>query len=300
VKRLHLRCGGFSLLELMVSMTVGLLLVGAMLATLTTSAALGRTNERSADVRTNGAYALSLLKRDVQHAGHLGLTSVFYPDDPLSISVTNACNTATIGRLSERIWGANDSNPYSATCIKAADYARGDVLVVRRLATNPSTALTSGVVYYRSSYEGGEYFTSTLVPTIARQAPVLDYALEENVYYVSPYTTAPDESPLVPALYRVRLVAGLKMQPELVASGIENMQVRYGVIDPGTSYRYLDAQNVTNWDLVSSVEIALLVRSDGKEPGYSATSTYKIGDKEITANDGYRRLVFSTVVQMRN
>jgi type IV pilus assembly protein PilW len=296
------RTGGFSLVELMVSITIGLLLVGAMLATLTTSAALGRTNERAADVRTNGTYALALMKRDVQHAGFLGLTSVFDTSRPFPIAITNVCDAAAVGLMSARAWGANDTNPYSGTCIKPADYARGDVLVVRRLATNPATVLANDVVYYHSAYEGGEFFTKGTTLSAVRQPPILDYQLEESVYYVSPYTTSPDESPKVPALYRVRLVPGLKMEPELVASGVENLQVRYGVVDPGTSYRYLDADKVAanQWDLVSSIEISLLVRADAKEAGYTATSTYKIGDQQISANDGYRRVVFSTVVQMRN
>lgn len=297
------RIHGFSLVELMVSLTIGLFLVGAMLTTLMTSAALGRTNERASDVRTNGSYALSILKRDVQHAGHLGLTSVFSPDAPLDsakFTVTNVCDAARIGQISQRIWGSNDSNPYSGSCLKAADYAAGDVLMVRRLSTAATNTFVDNVVYYRSSYEGGDYFTSAQMPSALRQPPLVDYRLEESVYYVSPYTTSADESPRVPALYRLRLTNGPAMQPELVATGVENFQVRYGIVDGAGAHQYLDAQNVADWDLVSSVEISLLVRAAAKEPGYTASATYTLGDKTVTASDGYRRVVYSSVVQLRN
>ncbi|HEX2830952.1 MAG TPA: PilW family protein [Burkholderiales bacterium] len=297
------RARGFTLVELMIALTIGLFLVGAMLTTLMTSAALGRTNERASDVNINGNYALSIVKRDVQHAGHLGLTSVFSPDAPLDakFTVANVCDAAKIGQISQRIWGDNDNNPYSGTCLKSTDYSQGDVLVVRRLSTSPAAKIADNVVYYRSSYEGGDYFTSTSLPTALRQPPLLDYRLEETVYYVSPYTTSAGESPRVPALYRLKLADGPKMQPELVASGVENLQVRYGIIDSAGNYQYLDAQNVgARWDLVTAVDISLLVRAGAKEPGYTASATYKIGDRTITASDGYRRVVFSTVVDLRN
>lgn len=297
------RIGGFTLVELMISLTIGLFLVGAMLTTLMTSAALGRTNERASDVRTNGTYALALVKRDVQHAGHLGLTSVFSPDAPLDsakFTVTNVCDASKIGQISQRIWGSNDANPYSGSCLKAADYSAGDVLVVRRLSTASVGKIVDNVIYYRSSYEGGDYFSSAKMPTALRQAPLVDYRLEETVYYVSPYTNSADESPRVPALYRLKLTDGPAMKPELVASGVENLQVRYGIIDSAGKHQYLDAVNVVDWDLVSSLEISLLVRAAAKEPGYTASATYKIGDQTITASDGYRRVVFNTVVQLRN
>jgi type IV pilus assembly protein PilW len=294
---------GFTVVELMISLTIGLFLVGAMLTTLMTSAALGRTNERASDARTNGTYALSTVKRDVQHAGHLGLTSVFSPDAPLDSArfpVTNVCDATKVGQISQRIWGSNDANPYSASCLKAADYSAGDVLVVRRLSTAQADKIVENVVYYRSSYEGGDYFSSAQMPSALRQPPLVDYRLEETVYYVSPYTNSADESPRVPALYRLRLADGPAMKPELVASGVENFQVRYGVVDGAGNRQYLDAQNVSNWDLVSSLEISLLVRAAAKEPGYTASATYKLGDQTVSASDGYRRVVFNTVVQLRN
>jgi type IV pilus assembly protein PilW len=57
---------------------------------------------------------------------------------------------------------------------------------------------------------------------------------------------------------------------------------------------------VSDWDLVSSLEISLLVRAAAKEAGYTASATYKVGDRTVTASDGYRRVVFNTVVQLRN
>jgi hypothetical protein len=54
------------------------------------------------------------------------------------------------------------------------------------------------------------------------------------------------------------------------------------------------------WDGVNSVRIWLLARNTTAEPGYANTSTYVMGDQSYTVNDGFRRQLFATVVQLRN
>jgi type IV pilus assembly protein PilW len=294
---------GFTLVELMVSMTIGLLLVAGMLSALLGSSATSKTRDRASAVQFSGRYALDVMKRDIQHAGYLGITSLFAPDEPVTIAVTNVCDAANVGRISLRVWGA-ESNPYAGTCLPAAQYAGGDVIVVRHLSENPVAApFSNALIYYHSAYEGGRPFLGPTAPNFTGtsfQLPYLDYLLQETVYYVSPYTTSPTESPLVPALYRLTLTNGPAMVPELVASGVEQMQLRYGVFATDGSAILVPASSVSNWDNVVSVEISLLVRASAAEPGYQNTVKYSIGASDFTFNDGYRRMVYTTVVQMRN
>lgn len=44
----------------------------------------------------------------------------------------------------------------------------------------------------------------------------------------------------------------------------------------------------------------LLLRTTAIERGDRNTATYILADRTITVNDGFRRQVFSTVVQLRN
>lgn len=294
---------GFTLLELMISMTIGLFLVGSVLAAVLAAASTGRARDRAVDIQMNGRYAIDLMKRDLQHAGFLGGTSLFYPDAPAPIAVANVCDVNTFGRISQRVWGADDANPYAGTCIPADRYARGDVLLIRRLSANQSVSPFAGnLIYYRSAYEGGEYFQGPAAPDFSgtnRQPPYNDHMLEETVYYISPYTTSANESPRIPALFRMRLGAGPAMVPELVAAGVENLQVRFGRFD-ATGTQYLDASSVTDWDSISSIQVSLLMRGTAPEPGYTNTTTYDLGNQQIQVNDGYRRLLYGTVVQLRN
>jgi type IV pilus assembly protein PilW len=308
------RDAGFTILEMMVAMTVSLFLLGALAAVMIGSSSTGRSRERVSDLQVNGRYALDTIRRDLQHAGFLGISSLFFPDQPISqsnspyaaaVTVTNACDTTMVGKLSMRIWGSNDANPYSATCIPAANYLRGDVLVVRGLNPIAATTFVSTRVYYQSAYEGGSHFVGPTAPDFSgsnKQPPYISYPLEEAVYYISPWTNSSTESPQIPALYRMRLTTGPAMAAELVASGVENMQVRYGVYQTNNTVQYATANNIatSDWDLVRSVEISLLMRSETAETGYANTTSYSLAGTTYTVNDAYPRLALTSLIQQRN
>ena len=293
---------GFSLVELMIAMAIGLILVGAMLATLISSTSIGKTKDRAADVQTNGTYALNVLKRELRHAGYPGISP---PDEFSTIpafSVSGACDPASVADLRRPVWGAEDANPFASSCLPPGSYARGDVLMLRRLALRRAAApLDATVIYYRSGYSASGAFLGNAPPPDSKP-PFDDYAVEEQIYYISSYTNDPAESPKSPALYRLRLVAGPAMVRELVAQGVEDMQIRYGRADGSGAVQYSTADRIPadQWNSVTLVEIALLVRSDEIEPGLKPGVTYLMGGKQVTGADSYRRVVFSTVVELRN
>ena len=300
---------GFSLTEMMVAITVSLFIIGALVTVVLGSSSTSRTREQASDLQVNGRYAMEQIKNDLMHAGYLGISSLFFPDQSVTvngINVTGACDTSTVGQLSQRVRGTANSNPYAATCIPAARYSTGDVLTVRGLNPTPLLAPFSATrVYYHSAYEGGQPFVGPTAPDFtasSKQPPYVDFQLQEAVYYVSPYTNASTESPLVPALYRTRLGAGPAMAAELVVPGVENMRVRYGIFQTDKTTRYLAADEIAtaDWDLVKSVQIWLLMRSALPDSGYQNNFTYTLGADDITVNDGFRRLLLSSVIELRN
>ena len=46
--------------------------------------------------------------------------------------------------------------------------------------------------------------------------------------------------------------------------------------------------------------VELLARNAVGEPGYVNTTTYVMGDQDITVNDNFRRQLFTSVIQLRN
>jgi type IV pilus assembly protein PilW len=300
---------GFTLVEIMIAMAMGLILILAMLASLQTSASMNRTNVRTSELQTNGQFALEVLRRDLLHAGFKGLTYA-RPDTGSPGAITSDCAAGFAGNVTMGIWGANDTNPFSGTCVPTANYAEGDILVTRRAALTPVTALDANTLYLRSAYERSVVFRGNAPPTFT-ETPVQDFPVETFVYYVSPYTTSAAESPAVPALYRARLGTGPSMANwELVATGIENLQVQYGRVFTNGTTRYFEADTLSSvastltipseWDEVRSVRLWLLARSATAEPGYTNTETYEMGDQVVTVNDGFRRQLYTTVIMLRN
>ena len=305
-----LAMNGFTIVEVMISLTIGLVLCLGFGAALVDASANARTNDRTSDIQTNGRAALEALRRDVMHAGYRSITWA----DPNQISigaVTGDCAAGFTANVRQGIWGANDSNPFSATCILAANYGGGDILVIRRVALTPATAIAANTVYFRSAYERGELFLGSAPPTFT-EVPNEDRAYEVIVYYISPYSFSPLENPRIPALYRVTLRPGpLIGSPELVATGVDSLQVQFGRLttDGNTIYQNANAVSATatsvttdpsEWDDVNSVRISILVRALTAEPGVVNTNSYTLGDQTITPNDRYRRMAFTTTAQLRN
>src|ERR671936_2509552 len=66
------RACGFSLVELMVALTIGLLLLTALATIFANSSRMQREVTLSAQQIENGRYAIDLVSEDVRHAGFWG------------------------------------------------------------------------------------------------------------------------------------------------------------------------------------------------------------------------------------
>lgn len=326
---------GFTLIELMIAVTVGLFILGAVSAVAINSGRNARANDRTSELQTNGRYALDVIRRDVQHAGQSGLM----PNDvlqqgagviftvasgvavlPAGTGTVNDCSSQFALQLQQPVFGVDDpgTSPYASTCIPAGNYARGDILVVRyadmanewpvtSAASEPSSATTNDI-YYRSSYSVSALFQKGgTTPIQVGTGPMQDQLLRTFVYYISPYTTTVGDG--IPALWRVNLIAG-SMTPELVASGIDNLQVRYGVVDVNGNTQYLDASAITaaSWPQVQSVRVWLLARNSNSERGeaYVNTTEYSPASNpmgnltSLIPNDKYRRQLYMSTISLRN
>ena len=311
---------GFTLIELMIAITIGLGILAGLVGVLAANSSNSRSNDRTSELMTNGRYALNSMKQEVRQAGFRAYTWAD-PSPPGTLTLTNECLEAGatagsfVANIRQGIWGANNVNPFTASCIPAASYAAGnDVLVVRRLAVTPAATLSANSVYFQSSYVRGQIFQGTTAPTFpGSPTPLASFAVQIYVYYISPFTVSSTESPLVPALYRVSLQSDGSMDRELVASGIEHLQVQYGKLNttvPATTQFFdtltgssFDSTVGSDWANVNAVRIWLLARNETTEPGYSNTNSYVMGDQTYDfsgAPDGFRRQLFTTVVQLRN
>lgn len=303
------RVSGFSIVELMVGLAIGLMIVAAMLQTFSASTANSGLNASVAEMQTNGRYALDVLRREIRHAA---LKPMVWDASQLAVTSTAAardygCGAGVATNLGQGIVASNEASLFPSTCFSSARtdrfYLRGDMLMLRRAAADAVTTYASGAPYVRVGYGAGQVFVGgTDTPSTSIPTPRYDFPLRNDIYFVNAWTTSSNESPRVPALYRLILQPGATTTTaELVASNVEHFQLQFGqVIEPTTgTLQYFNAGGVTDWSAVTSVRVWLLLRATQPEPGF-ASGSYDIGDLRYTPNDNFRRIVLSSTVDVRN
>jgi type IV pilus assembly protein PilW len=320
---------GFTLIEMMLALTIGLFILGAIIEIAINSVSSNKANNLTSELQLSGRYALDTIRRDVQHAGQSGLmpnsmmsyakSSGFFSIAP-GVAVTGDCAPGFAVELDQAVAGSDDSNPYAA-CI--SNYLQGDILVVRYAdmqnsaivpvasPTSPPAFAAANDIFFRSSYSVSTLFQNGgTAPYVLGSGAMQDQLLRTYVYYIGSYSTTPGDG--IPALWRVKLAGGA-MTPELVASGIENLQLQYGVVDASGNTQYLNASGINawpsttypSWAQVKSVRVWLLARTDSKEGGnYSNQTAYQMGNVTYTptagVNDKFRRQLYVTTIDMRN
>jgi len=316
---------GFTLVELLVALALGLLIIGGMFTAYLSASWTTDTNARFTEVQNNGRYAIDYLRREIQLAGFLGMqNSDVFNKTPGAVTRVGTiasqaygnCGTQGFATLIEQpVWGVDDA--VMPSCTAMSNYLRGDVLVLRRAGLNAVAAsagslpaVSGSTLYVRvdpshaTVYLGSDQSQLSAVTRAGETYTPEYYPLEVDVYYVSNCTSSPCESPNVPALYRLTLGAGPTFAPQLIATGIENMQVQYGVRS-GTDviFRNAGAVAAAEWPTIVSLRVWLLARSADIEGGYAGTASYAMGNQTYPASgssDSYVRQVFPLVIGVRH
>jgi type IV pilus assembly protein PilW len=333
------RVRGYTMVELLVSITIGLVILAALVTLFAGNSRERAEVERANQQTENGRYALQLLSEDVRDAGYLGSFNpgtVAGPNPQLVIptALPNACATdvATLNSAMTLAVQGYDDGANAPGCL--TDVRAGtDILVVRRASTCAvGTAgcdpLVAGDVYLQAAgcaaqFSAGTYYAldfnlgnlNLLQKDCA--TPALLYLYRTHIYFI-----ANDDKPGdgVPTLKRAELGAGAFNIVPLV-EGIENLQLEYGLdtnvpttgtpavytADPNTYNACVPATCVAYWRNTVALQIDILSRNQTPTQGYTDTKTYTLG---LTAaggpnilgpfNDSYKRHTYSTVARLNN
>lgn len=311
---------GFSLVELLVAMVIGVIVVGGAFSMHSTSRSTQYVTEMQMDMAADARFAIEMIAYDLRHAGSWGGTNrdsfigcrtsdTDCPADPAV--VTGDCATGWTYDLSAPVFATNDSNPYGGTCIGDGEkYVDGtDVLDIRYADANPPT-LRADQVYVRSNFTNGRIFSGNTAPVLDgyNASPLTkNHVLHAYSYYVSSFTDSDTDG--IPSLRRVALVPGPGLQNQLLVSGVEDFQIQFGVDSVNNDQvidRYVDADSITaaDWEKVYAAKIWLLLRSDKKQKSDIDTKkTFTIAGaapKEYGGLGGHRYFMVSSVVNLRN
>jgi type IV pilus assembly protein PilW len=329
------RQAGLSLVELMVSITLGMLILsGVLVVFVNTSAARNEVDRTSRQIE-NGRYASELLSEDLRLAGFYGELN------PASITAPGAlpADPCSVTAADWRAWipvhlqGYDDSGFTSSNCTLTNLKANTDVLVVRR-----ARACAAGVSGCEAAASGKPYLQASLCATqvtpdyklglegtetfdMQKKTCVNTALANKREYYVRIYFVATDNGAgqNIPTLKRLELTgAGWSTVP--LVEGIEELQLHYGLDTDGDGSPDVYVANpndypsgscpgacpVTNWMNVVAVQFHVLARNLETSPNYTDTKKYILGNDaaggpiEREPGGAYRRHIYSGLVRVNN
>jgi len=306
---------GFSLIELMIALTISMLLLLGLAVIYERNSSTRYEVERNSRQLENGRYALNLLAGDIRLAGYLSsFTNIPVP----TLLPTSPCSTdiAVLKDDFNVYLQGFDNGSGGLSCLP--DYRGGDVIVVRRAsacsAANPAETdcapLTAGLPYLQASgcstdpvaYRLETNLTNLTLRKVGCTNTASIHRFYTHIYYVANNNLPGDG---IPTLKRWEL--GNSANPVALVEGIENVQYEYGIDNnnDGSPDSYTsDPSTVANWNNVVTVKIHLLSRNETRSPGHTDSKFYMLGGTRVPASgtfgDAFRRHVFSTTVMVEN
>ena len=324
------RIKGFSLIELMVSLTIGLLITIAIFSTYLGASAASKMADAQGRMNEDAQAALLILSQQLKMAGNNPDQAGRVDDaDPTLSSRRNPVYGATsyptgsytTSNFFIRGCDGQFSNMTSASSLDKLDCSNSgsalpDAIAISYEADSFNTIPTSQATG-KSSTDclGKKLDTITAVlPTVVGSgtaSTTVTYAVAGNEFYVASSTPLGS-----PSLYCKG--NGMASTPQVLVENVEDLQFTYGAIDSTTSATtatvagYLRADelaaltSVTNsampWSKVLAVRICILIRSEGQVLSADSQTRYLdcAGSLVNTPPDRRLRQAYFATVVLRN
>jgi len=316
---------GLTILELLISLTVGLFLFAGVLSVFVGMRTTTEETTSYGALQENARFALNIISEDLSrqafwgdYTGDIDEASLIASIDPATVGgdcvgggVNNASFPDTVGAF-RTIWGATAAAAANMNCINDA-FVGSDILQIKRAVANPLNLVDiRGDRYYiQSSSNAAAIFAgNAAVPTI-NNSRIWEY--QHHVYYVREEQVGNETVPVLVqgTLSRAAQVMNLGMLVE----GIEMIRFMYGVDMDGDGIvdSFVSADDMTNnlWDQagdvnILSVKVFVLARDIRPDLNYENNNTYQLGDlsvdfMDVAGNgDNFRRLLLSSTVSLDN
>lgn len=332
--------GGFSLIELMISITLGLLIMAGVLALYLD---LSKSNAELAKMNRqieNGRFTIQLLQQELWHAGFWDtyapplpsvtpLNPTAIPNPCVAFSTWDATYINNMFLVPVQGYAVGASLPDECSSIVTNRQTDSDVLVVRYASTCVVGATSC------ESYNANKLYIQTqgcsdtsktgIYNANAATAPILEASGSTTVYkkdctapadkrkliisifYVRNYSASSSDG--IPTLMRADfdLSGGeVKMQSaQPLIEGIQSIKFEYGRdtdLD-GSADIFDDCSSctATDWANVVAVQIHVLARNLETSTGYVEDKIYQLGSTTLGPfNDGFMRHAYSSYIRLVN
>lgn len=293
---------GYTLIELMISMLLGLMLISGF-GSLFVQSQKNSTIQRSLSyMMDDGRYVLEVFGRELRRAGSLrskldanGGAGTVFTADPVDPADTNVLGSTMSFSKGDYIRGEYNTAGFGA----ATDLPYNINRLALRYQLNNSTELTN--LGSTNSACGKDILLT------AGEDPATQVHVVTLYFYV-----AFDATTNVPVLYCVANRRNFSTSPitsitspaEPLISNVQKLVITYGIdtdADRAANY-YVDAGNVTNWQQVVAAKLFVVLRSDNDNLTQSSVSYAIDGDPNspYTATDKRLYRVSSTTIAFRN
>lgn len=312
---------GFSVVEVMIAMLLSLALATVVITVFVNNSYSFSQDDNISRMQDDARHALREIAFEISMAGHyadLHMPEMVTPDGALSIGTdcgpageTNwmyrtieagTGNTMSIAAIDN----ASNADVIAAhSCFTSGEILAGtDVVAIRRVAGSEAGALSAGGIYLRTNGTVGLLFRAPMpaTPTITVAAPRGDWQYRPSIYFIRQFAYSPGDG--IPTMCRKTLRgAGPSMTTECLATGIENLQVEYGIdtSENGNPNVYVTNPTLTQMQNAVAARIFLVARTTKIDTRYTNRKTYSVSNSgDFEPDDSFHRRVFSTSVTIQN
>jgi Tfp pilus assembly protein PilW len=312
---------GFTIVELMIAMLLGLVLSGVMIALFVENRQGFNTSETVMRMQDDARHAIRELANDLSMAGFwadLMVPGAISRD--ANLAVVTDCGPAGVGWVYRPVTpGTDESRALTAidnatgaavnashSCIAAGEVQAGsDVIAIQRVAGARSAAAVNNSVYLRTNGTLGLLYREPEAAPAAIPAPFTDWEYRPRIYYVRNFAFTAGDG--IPTLCRKVLrygstptMAGRRY--ECLAQGVESLQVEFGLDSDNDGEPNVYVTNATTAQMQSVVAARpLLIRGTNRDIQYRNDKTYQISNAPaLTPADDFHRRVFSVTVGLHN
>jgi len=312
---------GFSVVEVMIAMLLSMALAGAIISVFVNNSYSFNQDENIGRMQDDARFALREIAFDISMAGHYAdlhvPSSVSYDGD---LAIGTDCGPVGEANWMYRATEAGTGNSLSIMAIDNATNATvtaahscfiggelqdgTDVVAIKRVAGAEATTLSANGAYLRTNGTVGVMFSGVAptAPPLVVAAPSTSWAFRPSIYYIRQFANTPGDN--IPTLCRKALSgAGPGMTTECLATGIENLQLEYGIdtSQDGHPNVYLTNPTLAQIQDVVAARIFLIARTTENDTRYVNNKTYSISNApDLVPGDSFHRRVFSTSVSIQN
>lgn len=314
---------GFSLVELIIAMGLGVFLSSVMVFSYTQARAAALYDEQISSLQENARFALGIMTRELSLAGFQGAVSGIVElgsPDPLAACESDLWSLGRSRPLQIVNDYSRDTLPESGDgerfdCLGVASVADStDLVAIRRSASVASVrdgtadrelVASATPTWFLRSLEGvavqWERQRPRDLPAIAAGSRSTSFwkALG-HIIFIRPFSQIREDN--LPSLC-MKMLAGTQMTTRCLVEGIENMQLEFGLdtnLD-GVANIYVSGLDASNWHLAVTARVHLLVRSVKAVSPYVDVNSYQLGSVVVQpARDRHVRRVFTATVSLRN